>query len=67
MLSSGFIEAAGAAYGPKMVGDALGLGATGPATGPEPRFETRLSRGEKARAGAAALRGIGLLRDHARW
>ena len=63
--SFAFVEAAGAAYGPKLVAASLGLGGPGLETGRAPRFETRLSRTEKARAGAAALRGMGLVRDHA--
>lgn len=64
--SFAFVEAAGPAYGGKLVRDALGLGAPGLTPGPMPRFEVALTADQKAATAAAVLRAMGLTRDHAR-
>ena len=64
--SFAFVEAAGPAYGGKLLRDALGLGAGPQAPGPLPRFEAALSPAEKAQTAAAVLRAMGLTQGHAR-
>ncbi|MBD3763247.1 MAG: DUF2309 domain-containing protein [Rhodobacterales bacterium] len=64
--SFAFVEAAGPAYGAKLVRDALGLGARPPAPGPMPRIEGGLTAAEKAQTAAAVLRAMGLTAGHAR-
>lgn len=63
--SFAFVESAGPVYGLKLVKDALGLGQKA-AEGPAPVLEPAPDAGAKAATGAAVLRAMGLLRDHAR-
>ncbi|EKE78908.1 YbcC family protein [Oceanibaculum indicum] len=64
--SFAFVEAAGPAYGGKLIRDALGLG--GQPTSPQrlPRFEDGLTAAQKAQTAAAVLRAMSLTEDHAR-
>ncbi|MFO7920341.1 MAG: DUF2309 domain-containing protein [Nioella sp.] len=64
--SFAFVEAAGPAYGWKLVKDALGLGARQAAPGPVPRIEGGMTAGQKADTGAAVLRAMSLTTGHAR-
>jgi hypothetical protein len=65
--SFAFVEAAGPAYGGKLVRDALGLGAQGqPAPGPLPRIDPPLHADQKAATAAAVLRAMSLTTGHAR-
>jgi uncharacterized protein YbcC (UPF0753/DUF2309 family) len=64
--SFAFVEAAGPAYGAKLVRDALGLGPRGAQAAPAPRIEGGLAPAEKARTAAAVLRAMSLTGDHAR-
>ncbi len=63
--SFAFVEAAGPAYGVKLVVDALGLGHP-PAPQPLPRFDPPLAAAEKAARAAAILRAMSLTGPHAR-
>jgi hypothetical protein len=64
--SFAFVEAAGPAYGGKLVRDALGLGGDGMAPGPMPQIEGGLSAEAKAQTAAAVLRAMSLTEGHAR-
>ncbi|WP_374428694.1 YbcC family protein [Tabrizicola sp.] len=64
--SFAFVEAAGPAYGGKLVRDALGLGGAGMAPGPMPQIEGGLSAEAKAQMAAAVLRAMSLTQGHAR-
>lgn len=64
--SFAFVEAAGPAYGAKLIRDALGLGPEGLAPGPLPRFEVALTADQKAQTAAAVLRAMSLTEGHAR-
>lgn len=64
--SFAFVEAAGPAYGIKLVRDTLGLGGEGMAPGPKPQFEGGLSADAKAQTAAAVLRAMSLTEGHAR-
>lgn len=64
--SFAFVEAAGPAYGGKLVQDALGLGARDWVPGPMPRIEGGLSAEAKAQTAAAVLRAMSLTNGHAR-
>jgi uncharacterized protein YbcC (UPF0753/DUF2309 family) len=64
--SFAFVEAAGPAYGGKLVRDALGLGGEGMAPGPMPQIEGGLSAEAKAQTAAAVLRAMSLTEGHAR-
>ncbi|MBS1303685.1 DUF2309 domain-containing protein [Loktanella sp. SALINAS62] len=64
--SFAFVEAAGPAYGLKLMKDALGSGTTGLAPGPMPRLETDLSPEAKAQTAASILRAMSLTQNTAR-
>ena len=64
--SFAFVEAAGPAYGGKLVRDALGLGGDGMTPGPMPQIEGGLSPEAKAQTAAAVLRAMSLTEGHAR-
>ena len=64
--SFAFVEAAGPAYGWKLVRDALGLGAERPAPDPAPRIEGGLGAAQKAGTAAMVLRAMSLATGHAR-
>jgi uncharacterized protein len=64
--SFAFVEAAGPAYGVKLVKDALGLGGTAAAPQPAPRIEGGLSAQQKADTAAAVLKAMSLAQGHAR-
>ncbi len=64
--SFAFVEAAGPAYGWKLVRDALGLGPKAKAPDPAPRIEGGLSAGQKAETAAAVLRAMSMTTGHAR-
>ncbi|WP_103258301.1 YbcC family protein [Tabrizicola aquatica] len=64
--SFAFVEAAGPAYGGKLVRDALGLGAGGMTPGPLPQIEGGLTAEAKAQTAAAVLRAMSLTTGHAR-
>ena len=64
--SFAFVEAAGPAYGAKLVQDALGLGPKGLTPAPLPRIEGGLTADQKAQTAAAVLRAMSLTEGHAR-
>ncbi|MFP5479576.1 MAG: YbcC family protein [Alphaproteobacteria bacterium] len=64
--SFAFVEAAGPAYGGKLVRDALGLGERGLTPAPMPRIEGSLTPEQKAQTAAAVLRAMSLTEGHAR-
>ena len=64
--SFAFVEAAGPAYGGKLVRDALGLGEKGLTPAPMPRIEGGLTAAQKAQTAAAVLRAMSLTEGHAR-
>ena len=64
--SFAFVEAAGPAYGWKLVKDALGLGHKGLPPGPMPRIEGGLNPDQKADTAAAVLRAMSMTSGHAR-
>ena len=64
--SFAFVEAAGPAYGGKLVRDALGLGGDGMAPGPMPRIEGEWTAVQKAQTAAAVLQAMSLTEGHAR-
>ncbi|MFB9150097.1 YbcC family protein [Roseovarius ramblicola] len=64
--SFAFVEAAGPAYGWKLVRDALALGEKTRAPEPAPRIEGGLSAARKAGTAAAVLRAMSLTTGHAR-
>lgn len=64
--SFAFVEAAGPAYGGKLVRDALGLGHDAPKPGPAPRLEVALAPEQKAKMAASVLRAMSLTGGHAR-
>lgn len=64
--SFAFVEAAGPAYGGKLVRDALGLGGDQLSPMPLPRFETGLTAEQKAQTAATVLRAMSLTEGHAR-
>jgi hypothetical protein len=63
--SFAFVEAAGPAYGAKLVKDALGLGPKGLTPEPMPVIEGELSAEAKAQTAAAVLRAMSLTGTHA--
>ncbi|WP_028029661.1 YbcC family protein [Gemmobacter nectariphilus] len=64
--SFAFVEAAGPAYGGKLIRDALGLGAGPAAPQPMPRLDPGLTAAQKAQTAAAILRAMSLTTGHAR-
>ncbi|RFU12421.1 DUF2309 domain-containing protein [Rhodobacteraceae bacterium W635] len=58
--SFAFVEAAGPAYGVKLVRDALGLGKAGGGVAPMPRFAEPLTAAAKAETAATVLRSMSL-------
>ena len=64
--SFAFVEAAGPAYGWKLLRDSLLRPAEGPAPSPAPRFETPLPAAQKAATAAAVLRAMSMTEGHAR-
>lgn len=64
--SFAFVEAAGPAYGVKLVKDSLGRGVTSLAPGPMPRLEKDLSTEAKAQTAASVLRAMSLTQNLAR-
>ncbi|PLL10579.1 DUF2309 domain-containing protein [Tabrizicola sp. TH137] len=64
--SFAFVEAAGPAYGWKLVKDSLHLGAGVKPQEPAPRFETALDAAAKAATAAAVLRAMSMTTGHAR-
>jgi uncharacterized protein YbcC (UPF0753/DUF2309 family) len=64
--SFAFVEAAGPAYGWKLVRDALAFAPKQAAPAPAPRFEENLSAAQKADTAAAVLRAMSMTRGHAR-
>jgi uncharacterized protein len=64
--SFAFVEAAGPAYGGKLIGDALGLGGEGKVSSLMPRIEGGLTAKSKAQTAAAILRAMSLTTGHAR-
>ena len=64
--SFAFVEAAGPAYGWKLVKDALGLGAKGLQPEPAPHVVGGLTAEQKANTAAAVLRAMSLTQNHAR-
>jgi uncharacterized protein YbcC (UPF0753/DUF2309 family) len=62
--SFAFVEAAGPAYGWKLVKDALALGAEGLTPGPAPQVEGGLTAEQKAETAAAVLRAMSLTTGH---
>ncbi|MFW5654374.1 MAG: YbcC family protein [Roseicyclus sp.] len=64
--SFAFVEAAGPAYGWKLVKDALGLGAKGLVPGPAPQVEGGLTAQQKVETAAAVLRAMSLTTGHGR-
>ncbi|WP_322891728.1 MULTISPECIES: DUF2309 domain-containing protein [unclassified Yoonia] len=64
--SFAFVEAAGPAYGAKLVKDALALGAGKTAADPAPRLEVPLTATQKVATAAAVLRAMSLTEGHAR-
>ena len=66
MSSFAFVEAAGPAYGVKLVKDAFGLGAHGLRPAPAPHVVGGLTAEQKANTAAAVLRAMSLTTNHAR-
>jgi uncharacterized protein YbcC (UPF0753/DUF2309 family) len=64
--SFAFVEAAGPAYGWKLLRDALGHCGARPAPDPAPRIEGGLSAAQKAETAARVLRAMSLTTGHAR-
>lgn len=64
--SFAFVEAAGPAYGAKLVRDAMGLGGPGLMPGPLPQIEGGLTADQKAQTAAAILRAMSLTTGQAR-
>ncbi|MEM6742910.1 MAG: putative inorganic carbon transporter subunit DabA, partial [Pseudomonadota bacterium] len=64
--SFAFVEAAGPAYGVKLVKDAFGLGAKGLRPEPAPHVVGGLTPEQKVETGAAVLRAMSLTQGHAR-
>ncbi len=64
--SFAFVEAAGPAYGGKLIRDALGLGAESLTPAPMPRLDPGLTPEAKAQLAARVLRAMGLTEGHAR-
>lgn len=64
--SFAFVEAAGAAYGWKLLRDTLGSAPPAPPAGPAPRIEGAMSAAAKAATGAAVLKAMSLTTGHAR-
>ncbi|MFN8831166.1 MAG: YbcC family protein [Labrys sp. (in: a-proteobacteria)] len=64
--SFAFVEAAGPAYGAKLVCEALGIVPAGLKPQPMPRLETGLTAAQKAQTGAAVLRAMSMTTGHAR-
>ena len=64
--SFAFVEAAGPAYGVKLVKDAFGLGAKGLRPEPAPHVVGGLTAEQKANTAAAVLRAMSLTKGHAR-
>lgn len=64
--SFAFVEAAGPAYGGKLVCDALGFGDDALAPQPLPKLEAHLTATQKAQTAAAVLRAMSMTSGHAR-
>jgi len=64
--SFAFVEAAGPAYGWKLLREALGAGHAPQAPAPPPRLEAAIGAGQKAETAAAVLGAMGLRAGHAR-
>jgi uncharacterized protein YbcC (UPF0753/DUF2309 family) len=64
--SFAFVEAAGPAYGAKLVCEALGIVPAGLKPGPMPRIENGLTAEQKAQTAAAVLRAMSMTTGHAR-
>jgi uncharacterized protein YbcC (UPF0753/DUF2309 family) len=64
--SFAFVEAAGPAYGLKLVRDAVGLGPRGLKPQPLPRIEGGLTPEQKAQTAAAVLRAMSMTQGHGR-
>jgi hypothetical protein len=64
--SFAFVEAAGPAYGAKLVKDALAVGAAKTAVNPAPRLEVPLRAEQKVATAAAVLRAMSMTQGHAR-
>ncbi|MCX7344654.1 MAG: DUF2309 domain-containing protein [Alphaproteobacteria bacterium] len=64
--SFAFVEAAGPAYGLKLVKDALGLVPKPASRGPAPWFESKLTAESKAATAAAVLKAMSFTTGHAR-
>ena len=64
--SFAFVEAAGPAYGWKLVKDALGIGGKGLQPEPAPHVVGGLTAEQKANTAAAVLRAMSLTENHAR-
>ncbi|WP_019956119.1 YbcC family protein [Yoonia vestfoldensis] len=64
--SFAFVEAAGPAYGAKLVKDALALGAGKTVADPAPRLEVPLTAAQKVATAATVLRAMSLTEGHAR-
>ena len=64
--SFAFVEAAGPAYGLKLLGSALGRAGAHPGHGPAPRLDPAPDPATKADTAAAVLRAMSLTRGHAR-
>lgn len=64
--SFAFVEAAGPAYGLKLLNAALGRAGAHPEHGPAPRLDPGLDPATKADTAAAVLRAMSLTRGHAR-
>ncbi|WP_343082450.1 DUF2309 domain-containing protein [Ostreiculturibacter nitratireducens] len=64
--SFAFVEAAGPAYGVKLVRDALALGPRGLKPAPPPQIEGGLTADQKAQTAAAVLRAMSMTAGHAR-
>lgn len=64
--SFAFVEAAGPAYGPKLIKQALGWGGDRAVPAPLPRFETGLTAAQKTATALAVLRAMSLTSGFAR-
>lgn len=64
--SFAFVEAAGPAYGARLLKDALGLCPKGPCPTPPPRIDGGLTPAQKAQTAASVLRAMSLTTNHAR-
>ncbi len=64
--SFAFVEAAGPAYGAKLVCDSLGVGGNGMAAEPLPRIEGRFTAEQKTQTAATILRAMSMTTGHGR-